>query len=480
MPASGAASRMFPLLVAHLGRSADGDGGGERDVTREALEARAGRGERDAEQALRFFDRLDDFPFTPDLDAAMAAGGGDLDACRRRGDYGPILDFLLTPADGHGLDLAAAPKALIPFHRYGDESRTAFDEHLVEAAAYARDGDGVCRAHFTVQAEHEVFFQQRLATVGPGFEARYGVRFEVGFSHQSRATDTLAVDLDGRPFRAADGTLLLRPGGHGALIGNLGRLGSLGPPGARIVLVKNVDNVVPDAGKPLVTTWKRLLGGKLLALQERIFAALERLEAAAPVSGGTADAGAAGLDEALAEAEALLAGELSRPLPARLAAAPPEERRAALAGYLDRPLRVCGVVRNQGEPGGGPFWVEGRDGEVSLQIVEISQLDPDSREQQEILAASTHFNPVDLACGLTDRHGRPYDLDATVDPSAVFIARKSHDGQRLWALERPGLWNGAMAGWNTVFVEVPDATFAPVKVVLDLLRPAHQVVVPPS
>jgi hypothetical protein len=464
VPASGAATRMFRGLLALSAPS----GGGGRLATAE-LAARAEAGDAAAREALRFFERFGDFPFYDDLAAAMGDHGLDLEMCRRRGALGPILDHLLTPAGGRGLDLAAAPKGLIPFHRYpGGERRTAFEEHLVEAAAYARDAAGVCRAHFTVQPEHVSAFGDHLARVGPGFELRYAARFEVGFSTQSHSTDTLAVDLEGRPFRQGDGTLLLRPGGHGALIGNLGALAAACDGGPDLAVVKNVDNVVPDPGKPLVTRWQKLLGGKLLAVQERIFTALDRLEGAEGAASEEA------LAAALDEAARLLADDLSRPLPPAIAAAPPAERRAVLIERLDRPLRVCGVVRNQGEPGGGPFWAVGRDGEISLQIVESSQIDPDSPAQQAVLAASTHFNPVDLVCGLADRLGRPYRLDDFVDPATVFIAEKDHDGRPLRALERPGLWNGAMAGWNTVFVEIPDATFAPVKTVLDLLRPEHQ------
>ena len=418
VPASGAATRMFQDLLAFLAAPADSE----------------------PSPAVRtFFDNLDRFAFRDDL--------GDV---VRQGDRRAVLAYLLEDT---GLGYAELPKGLLPFHRYPEGARTPFEEHLVEAAAVARGEDGLCRVHFTVSPEHQRRFDQLLERQRPAYEERFGCRFEVSFSTQSHATDTLAVDLQNRPFRLADGSLLFRPGGHGALLDNLN---ALGREGWDVVFLKNIDNVVPDACKPVVHLWKRLLGGCLVSLQDRIFGLLDRLEKGEGI---------------LEEAAELLERDLSRPLPERIAG---ETERRFLIDALDRPLRACGVVRNQGEPGGGPFWVISPSGEVSLQIVEISQVDSRDPAQREILASSAYFNPVDIACGLRDRHGRPYDLHRYVDPSTVFIAEKSHEGRPLKALERPGLWNGAMASWNTVFVEVPDATFAPVKTVLDLLRPEHQ------
>lgn len=349
---------------------------------------------------------------------------------------------------------AGLPKALIKFHQYPQESRTAFEEHLVEAADYTRDANGDCRLHFTVSPQHQDRFEELLEQVRPRYEARHQCHFLVTFSHQHRSTDVIAVDPENRPFRQADGSLLFRPGGHGSLLENLNALGGLG---WDLVFLKNIDNVVPDSRKPLVNGWKKALAGYLLALQERIFRLLERLESEPEES-------------LLREAEKFLEEELSRS--ASTETSDTQSRRQLLIEALNRPLRVCGMVRNQGEPGGGPFWVEDDHGRASLQIVEASQIDPKVRS--EILAMSTHFNPTNLVCALRDRHGAPYDLQRFVDSNAVFISNKSHEGRPLKALERPGLWNGSMAGWNTVFVEVPDETFAPVKSLLDLLRPEHQ------
>jgi hypothetical protein len=436
VPASGAASRMFKSLLAYLAGDPASNGGAPEGEVRV------------------FFDNLDRFAFRDALAAVMARDGLDLDGTVQRGDHRTVLEYLLTP---RGLGYEELPKGLLLFHRYPEGARTAFEEHLVEAADLTRSGGQTCRVHFTISPQHEAELRRLLAEVQPRYEERFGVRFEVSFSFQKSSTDTLAVDPENRPFRLENGALLFRPGGHGSLLDNLE---GLARDGWDVVLLKNIDNVVPDGRKPLVAQWKRLLTGQMLALQDRAFRLLERLEE--------------GSTMALDEATAFLERELSRPLPPELSAAPEEARRRRLIDLLDRPLRVCGMVRNLGEPGGGPFWVESRTGEVSLQIVETSQIDPGSEAQQGQLRASTHFNPTDLVCALRDRHGRPYALHRFVDPSTVFIAAKSHDGRPLKALERPGLWNGAMAGWNTVFVEVPDETFAPVKTVTDLLRPEHQ------
>ncbi|MEO8056242.1 MAG: DUF4301 family protein [Acidobacteriota bacterium] len=304
--------------------------------------------------------------------------------------------------------LEATPKGLLPFHRHPEGARTAFEEHLFEAAGTIRDAAGLCRVHFTVSPEHRKAFEAKLAEVRPRVERATGARFEVSFSEQSPSTDTIAGAGEGGPFRTASGGLLFRPGGHGALLKNLGDVARAG---GDVVLVKNVDNVVPDARRGPTLLWKRLLTGLLV-----------RLEA---------------------------------------------------ASRRERPIRVCGVVRNEGEPGGGPFWVAGPQGK-SLQIVESAQVDLRDPAQAAIWKTATHFNPVDLACSLRNAAGDPFDLGRFVDESAVFIAAKTHEGSPLKALERPGLWNGAMAFWETVFVEVPKETFAPVKTVLDLLRPEHR------
>ena len=445
VPASGAATRMFRTLTWFRNSP--------EDLSLKDLRARASKGDGKAQELLTFLDNLERFPFYEDLRAAMASDGIDLEEALRGDGIRSILDYLL---EAKGLNYGSLPKGLLKFHRYPDGSRTAFEEHLVEAVDYVKDRQGVCRLHFTVSPEHRASFEELFEEVRARYEERYGVSYRVTFSEQSRATDTIAVDLEGRPFRLSDGSLLLRPGGHGALLENLNALK------ADIVFIKNVDNVVPDPLKPPGLLWKKLLGGYLLRVQRRLFGYLEGL--------AQGDVGEGFLKEALEFAE----GELHIRPPRNWTEMSLGERKAFLLERLNRPLRVCGVVSNQGEPGGGPFWVEGPDGELSLQIIEEAQIDPRSEEQQRILKTATHFNPVDIVCGLRDWRGQPFDLHRYVDQRAVIVTEKSFEGRPLRALERPGLWNGSMAHWNTIFVEVPLITFNPVKVVNDLLRETHQ------
>jgi hypothetical protein len=426
VPASGAATRMFQALLAPDGRH--------------------------TEPIRAFLAGIERFAFYDDLHAVLAARGLDLQDTVRRGEISEILDAVLGP---QGLDYAALPKGLLKFHRYPDDSRTPFEEHLAEAASTVADAQRTCRVQFTVSPEHEPRFRARLCAIRGSTERRHDVRFEVGFSTQKPSTDTVAVDLENRPFRTADGQLLFRPGGHGALIENLYELGG------DIIYVKNIDNVVPDWRRADTVTWKKALAGLLVTLQRTIFDHLARLQ-------GRPDGVV--IDAALGFAR----NDLCLSVPQRFDPKRAEEQRRALIRLLDRPLRVCGVVRNTGEPGGGPFWVRDRDGSLSLQIVESAQVAPDSPQQQALFQRATYFNPVDLVCGVRNYRGDRFDLRRFVDPDAVFIASKSKDGRTLKALERPGLWNGAMAHWVTVFVEVPGTTFTPVKTVLDLLRPEHQ------
>lgn len=377
---------------------------------------------------------------------------GELLANRRRFAFWPELrtiigddaDELRTVENivAEGLRYGEAPKGLVSFHRYGDEVRKAVEEHLVEGAQYAAAG-GEVKIHFTVSPEHLTRFEALLAEKIPGYESRFGVKYRISFSVQDPSTDTLAVNPDCTPFRRADGRLLFRPAGHGALIGNLGKID------ADIVFVKNIDNVTTDARRSDTVLYKKALAGVLLALQERIFEYLMALE----VPGAE-----------LEPIAAFIENELCVKLPK-------DYGTALLRQVLDRPIRVCGMVRNEGEPGGGPFWVAGADGLETLQIAESNQIAP---EKRELMRSATHFNPVDLVCSFRTSKGGRFDLREFVDPATGFISRKSDGGRELLAQELPGLWNGAMARWNTVFVEVPITTFSPVKVVTDLLRPEHQ------
>ena len=358
--------------------------------------------------------------------------------------------------DPTGLAYADTPKGLLLFHRYPDTSRTAFEDHLVESFALAADAEGTTRLHFTVSAAHEEAFAKRLAAARTALEARLGARFAVSFSTQKSSTDTIALDLDGKPFRDKAGVLLFRPGGHGSLIANLADLATAG---ADLVYVKNIDNVVHEDWRAPVVQWRRLLAGRLVLLQERLFAALRALDENAH----DADAVAAGA--------AVLRDELGVHVPVPGDAVPTPE---AVRRLLDRPVRVCAVLRAKGDPGGGPFWVRASDGSLSPQIVETAQIDQASGMQRDVQSRATHFSPADMVLGVRDHRGEPFDLPFHVDPGAVFIAEKSSAGRALRALEHPGLWNGGMAQWNTLFVEVPPATFHPVKALTDLLDPAHQ------
>ncbi len=377
---------------------------------------------------------------------------GELLANRRRFAFWPELrtiigddaDELRTVENivAEGLRYGETPKGLVSFHRYGDEVRKAVEEHLVEGAQYAAAG-GEVKIHFTVSPEHLTRFEALLAEKIPGYESRFGVKYRISFSVQDPSTDPLAVNPDCTPFRRADGRLLFRPAGHGALIGNLGKID------ADIVFVKNIDNVTTDARRGDTVLYKKALAGVLLALQERIFEYLMALE----VPGAELEPIAAFIENELC---VKLPKDYGTPL---------------LRRVLNRPIRVCGMVRNEGEPGGGPFWVAGADGLETLQIAESNQIAP---EKRKLMRSATHFNPVDLVCSFRTSKGGRFDLREFVDPATGFISRKSDGGRELLAQELPGLWNGAMARWNTVFVEVPITTFSPVKVVTDLLRPEHQ------
>ncbi len=346
----------------------------------------------------QFFERFEAFPFAAHARTLAGVSGPIHDEAGERA----ILDAVLN-----AMEYAALPKGLIAFH-HGNPPRTAFEEQLREGVRYTRSSTGICRMHFTVVPEARDRFAALLEALRGPIERQFDCHLDVTFSEQRPSTDTLAIDANGAPFRTSSGELLFRPAGHGALIENLQALDG------DVVVIKNIDNILPAPASDEVVRWKFVLIG-----------VLEALEA--------------------------------------------ERQRER-----SRPLRVCGVVRNDGEPGGAPFWVRGADGSVSIQIVESAQVDMTDPLQKRIFESATHFNPVDVVCSLRDSRGRPFDLSRFVDPSAAFIARKSYEGRTLTALERPGLWNGAMAGWDTVCVEVPASTFAPVKTVLDLLRPQHQ------
>ena len=452
VPASGAASRMFKDLFSGL----------------DAL--KAGKELSDDAPAAKFVDQIAEFAFyTPEL-------FGDK-TCKCPEYRMSVLAKTLTD---EGLGYGSKPKGVLKFHKYTDgEIRTAFAEHLVEAQNYMRNEDGTANLVVTISPEHQQLFEEAYAEVKAAYEARYGVSYNIEFTFQDKATDTVAVDVDNKPFRTETDSLLFRPAGHGALIYNLNKLQE------EVVSIKNIDNVANERLLPETATWKKVLLGKALELRDTIFGYLAgldeltgdyitdlRVDFPGYTKLGDEDVYQRPEVQALCdEIETFLSDVLCITLPP---ADTCRQRVQMIREKLNRPIRVAGMVKNQGEPGGGPFIIEEKDGSTSLQVLESVQINMSDEHARNALANATHFNPVDIVCCLHDYKGQSFDLLKYVDEDAGFISSKSYQGRELKALELPGLWNGAMSKWNTLFVEVPLATFNPVKVVLDLLRPAHQ------
>ncbi len=442
VPASGAATRMFKNLTWFCEQPED---------VRTSIKERV----KDDEKFKAIWETLSnlkEFAFYDELEAAMAKDGLDIDRAMESGDFQTVLVYLLTDK---GLSYNSLPKGLLKFHKYADHTRTALEEHLVEALNYSCDASGVCRIHFTVSPRYRSSFEIHLEALKNKYKFASDAELDVDLSEQSPSTDTIAVDMKNRPLRDSSGRLVFRPGGHGSLLKNLNELKG------DIVFLKNVDNVVPDREKGPTYLYKKLLTGYLIKLQRMAFDYLRALDA---------DKVYPDLIEEIAQ---FCQTSLNLCLQEELEGAK-ENVSAVLKKYLNRPIRVCGMVENRGEAGGGPFWVVDYDGNISMQIVEMSQIDKDSPTQLVILESSTHFNPVFIACGLRNYDGENFDLFEFRDPRAVFITTKYMNGRELRALEWPGLWNGSMAYWNTVFVEVPSEIFNPVKTINDLLQERHR------
>jgi hypothetical protein len=440
VPASGAASRMFQNLFNFLD-----DQKGNVSLT-ELMNT-----DKSFNSVYTFISKIREFAFYNDLHNTLLQNGLNLEKSINQGEFHQVIDFLLNEK---GLGYGKLPKGLLKFHKYSDKNRIAFEEHIVEAVNYGRSGNHVANIHFTVSPEHLKRFQEEVNKVLKTYEMQFGIRLNISFSVQKSSTDTIAVDLDNEPFRE-NNQLVFRPGGHGAIIENLNDLDG------DLIFIKNIDNVVPDRLKEPTTKYKKAIGGLLLKIQSETFSYLREMEN---------DISAERLDQ-IAE---LAKSDLNLNIPNGFPGYNARQKQEFLYRHLNRPIRVCGMVKNEGEPGGGPFWVKNSKGEVSLQIVESSQVDNNNPSQMDILRSSTHFNPVDLVCGIKDYKGKPFDLRQYVVPETGFISIKSKDGKKLKAQELPGLWNGAMADWITLFVEVPVITFNPVKTVNDLLRPQHQ------
>lgn len=432
VPASGAASRMFKDLFEFLSAS--------YTVPTTDFEK-------------KFFTEIERFAFYQALNkACLTNEGKEIPALLAEGKHKRVVANLL---EKEGLQYGLLPKGLLLFHTYPDGARTAMEEHLVEGALYAKNKSGEVHIHLTVSPEHQRLFESLVKEKQSVYEQTFGVTYRISFSNQHPSTDTIAADKQNLPFREADGTLVFRPGGHGALIGNLNEMD------ADVVFIKNIDNVVPDHFKESTVTYKKVIAGILIELQRQIFDYLKLIDSG--------------------EYTHEQVEEMIHFLQKELCIKNPETKLledAELVLYIKRklmrPLRVCGMVRNVGEPGGGPFFAVNPDGTISLQILESSQVDMHDPDKKALFEQGTHFNPVDLVCALKDLNGKKYNLPDYVDKSTGFISQKSKDGRELQALELPGLWNGAMSDWNTVFVEVPIDTFNPVKTVNDLLRPQHQ------
>ena len=432
VPASGAASRMFKNLFEFLGADYD---------------------EPTTDFEKKFFSQIEHFAFYADLNEAYRKNAGkDIPGLLAGKDYKAVVANLLEAA---GLNYGALPKGLLKFHKYEDGARTPREEHLVEGALYAAGADGKVNVHFTVSPEHRSLFEQLVGEKAAKYAEKYGVEYHVSFSEQKPSTDTIAADMDNRPFRDDKGHLVFRPGGHGALIENLNDLDS------DIVFVKNIDNVVPDRLKADTVTYKQVLAGVLVTLQKKAFDYLRLIDSGQYTH------------EQIEEMIRFVQQELYC-RKHDIKDLEDGDLILYLKSKLNRPIRVCGMVKNVGEPGGGPFLAYNADGTVSLQILESSQIDMKDPEKKAMFEKGTHFNPVDLVCAIRDYQGRKFDLLRYVDPATGFISYKSKNGKDLKALELPGLWNGSMSDWNTVFVEVPLSTFNPVKTVNDLLREQHQ------
>lgn len=432
VPASGAASRMFKDLFAFL----DAD----YSVPTTKFEK-------------TFFDGIEKFAFFKDLDAACQSNESkSIKELIADSNYKAVVSNLLG---SKGLNYGALPKGLLKFHSYKASARTPFEEHMAESSMYASGNDGVVNIHFTVSPEHWSLFKKLAASCSKSFSKRFGTTYSITFSEQKPSTDTVAAAADGTPFRNDDGSILFRPGGHGALIENLNELDT------DIVFIKNIDNVVPDHLKTDTVTYKKLLAGVLVNIQSKVFDYLHLLD-----SGKYTAAKLKTISNFVTETLCCRSSDLDKLDSRQLA--------KWLHSKLNRPIRVCGMVKNVGEPGGGPFLAYNSDGTVSLQILESSQIDLNDARKKEMFTKGTHFNPVDLVCAVRNYKGKHFNLPDYVDKATGFISSKSKNGRELKALELPGLWNGAMSDWNTIFVEVPLSTFNPVKTVNDLLRPQHQ------
>lgn len=428
VPASGAATRMFKDLYSFAS----------------TYFGVANNFDKEFPEVKEFLENIHSFAFFNDLKACMMRSDLDIEEYLQRGDYSTVINFLLKE---QYLGYGNLPKALLKFHRYGEVQRTPLEEHIVEGALYAKNSDNTVNLHFTISPEHQKAFRRKIAEVKHYYESTFGIKLKITFSEQKHYTDIIAVDEQNQPLRDEEGRLIFRPGGHGALIENLTEQH------ADLIFIKNIDNVVPDWMKHTTVIYKQVIAGMLLDLREKCYDALRALDSHP--------------DAKTLERIIQFAKEKLNIM------APDGCDAKTLHQLLNRPMRICGMVKNLGEPGGGPFYTIDSMGNRSLQIVESAQVNHKDPQQENIFQASTHFNPVDLVCSTKNYRGHYFDLRQFIDPMTGFISKKSKGAQTLKSQELPGLWNGAMAHWITLFVEVPVATFNPVKTVNDLLKPMH-------
>ena len=443
VPASGAATRMFKFLFQFLA---------EFNPEKESINAYINRCK--AKDLRVFLIGLEKLPFFEEVIHKVhesVPNFNDLSYEHQR------FEFIKTMLEENQLNLAFYPKGLLPFHKYKQHVSTAFEEHLFEGALYA-SSNNVANIHFTISGKHKHRFDEEFKFIEEDVEERTNTKFNITFSYQKESTDTIAVTHENTPFRDENGQLVFRPSGHGALIRNLNELD------ADIIFIKNIDNVVVKKYKSEVADYKMMLAGILLELQEQTFYYLNQLNKNSIE------------EDEIIEIAGFLSNKLNVSINSEFEKYSQKHQIKYLKDKLDRPIRVCGMVKNEGEPGGGPFWVKDESGNISLQIVESAQVDKRSKRQKNIMTNATHFNPVDLVCGIKNHLGTTFNLSEFIDYKTAFISEKTKSGKHLKALELPGLWNGAMANWNTIFVEVPLLTFNPVKTVNDLLKPAHQIV----
>lgn len=441
VPASGAATRMFKFLFQFLKNF---------NPQTDTLKAYA---ERQSDSLIvKFFSNLERFPFYDEVISKLKETIPQYDSLS---EPEKKFEFVKTILDENGLNYSFLPKGLLPFHKYDDQVVTAFQEHLFESTLYA-SSNGEANLHFTVSEKHHEYFLKEFNKIKADLQKKTNTTFNVSFSYQKEATETIALTTKDQVYRNEDGSILFRPAGHGALLENLNDLKS------DLVFIKNIDNIVVANRNIEVSKYKKLLAGVLLEAQETVFSYLHKL------------------DEGKVQETDLkimllfLRYRLNISIPAEMENSSEEEKIAFLKEKLNRPIRVCGMVKNEGEPVGGPFWVKDKNGNISLQIVEFAQINFSKTRQQELVYKATHFNPTDLVCGIKNYKGEKFNLTDFVDPEAAFITMKTQNGTDIQALELPGLWNGSMAYWNSIFVEVPIETFNPVKTVNDLLKPEHQ------